>query len=108
MWGSLQAGGGGSENWDVYCTLNETSQKTFDLGFKPKKLYVSFGYTNNAAPVCLYDEDVSTTTYQRYYSGAVATQQLGAVVGLQSIDASGFTINSGTGNPKYMFYAAKR
>ena len=95
--------GGGYSNVAM-AYLGAPSQAKVTLGFKPKKLYFNDRYSTYTHSV-LYDEDVSTTTYQEYNPNP-STSTIGPTSGLlASIDDDGFTFGtlwSGMGYVGYM------
>ena len=77
------------------------------VGFKPKQLFVQLRYNGSQQwdEKCLYDETVSTTTYQEYANATVRTATMGDNNALiYSIDADGFTFRSDIISPTNLLY----
>ena len=100
------SGGGGWKNPIIgYGTGSSSTNTTVNLGFRPSFLIISSLYNNTYCyGLCLYDSNISTTTY---IDGiAYATHELphkSSYARLYSIDNNGFTITSWTNHNNFTF-----
>ena len=93
--------GGVLESRYTYGGSTPPSSDTFNIGFRPKYLIATGHYASTGQVMtCIYDAEVSTTTFVRYFSSNECTTYTistsSGVAGISAISDTGFTYTYAT------------